>query len=94
MKDCAAKKVKFVHLYTSGFSETGRSEHARIEDRIIQIAKENNIRVVGPNCMGIYCPDGGLAWGEMFQTRPGHRPVGQFRAQGDWICSAGLLLKE
>ncbi|MBU4317935.1 MAG: acetate--CoA ligase family protein [Proteobacteria bacterium] len=80
MKDCAAKKVKFVHLYTSGFSETGRSEHARIEDRIIQIAKENNIRVVGPNCMGIYCPDGGLAWGEMFQTRPGS--IGVFSQSG------------
>jgi acyl-CoA synthetase (NDP forming) len=80
MKDCVEKKVEFVHLYTSGFSETGRSEHALIEQRIIDLAKANNIRVVGPNCMGIYCPDGGLAWGEMFQTRSGS--IGVFSQSG------------
>ena len=80
MADCVAKKVKFVHLYTSGFSETGRPEHAEIEHRIVQMAKENNIRIVGPNCMGIYCPDGGLAWGEMFQSRSGS--IGIFSQSG------------
>ena len=80
MEDCAAKGVKFVHLYTSGFSETGRPEHAQIERNIAQIARKNNIRVVGPNCMGVYCPDGGLAWGEMFQTRPGD--IGVFSQSG------------
>ena len=80
MLDCAIKKVKFVHLYTSGFSETGQQETTEIENRIVQIAKEAGIRIVGPNCMGVYCPDGGLAWGEMFQTRQG--PIGLFSQSG------------
>ncbi|MBN1381168.1 MAG: CoA-binding protein [Deltaproteobacteria bacterium] len=62
MKDCAKKRVKFVHLFTAGFSETGHAENIALEKEIISLARQNGMRLIGPNCMGIYCPEGGVAW--------------------------------
>ena len=71
MADCVNKKVKFVHMFTAGFSETGRAETTEIEQEILTVARENGIRIVGPNCMGIYCPEGGVSFQAYFPTRPG-----------------------
>jgi acyl-CoA synthetase (NDP forming) len=38
------------------------------------MARRAGIRVIGPNCMGLYCPEGGLAWANEFPNTPG--PVG------------------
>ena len=72
MKDCIEKKVKFVHLFTAGFSETGREDFAEIEKTMIKMAKDAGIRMLGPNCMGLYCPEGGLAFQPFFPHAPGH----------------------
>ncbi|MBI4311154.1 MAG: CoA-binding protein [Chloroflexi bacterium] len=60
LRDCAAKKVAGVHLYTAGFSETGTEEGHRLEQQVVQIAREGNLNVVGPNCMGIFNPTLGV----------------------------------
>ncbi len=80
MEDCAAKGVKFVHLYTAGFGETARMDYAELEKKLVQLAKQNGIRIVGPNCMGIYCPEGGLAFQPFFPTTTG--PIGFFSQSG------------
>jgi acyl-CoA synthetase (NDP forming) len=80
MEDCVAKRVKFVHLLTAGFSETGQSEHSAIEDRIVEIAQKGGVRIIGPNCMGVYCPEGGIAWNDQFPTQSGN--VGFFSQSG------------
>jgi acetate---CoA ligase (ADP-forming) len=51
MRDCAKKGVKAVVIVTGGFAEVGRTD---LEDEIKQIAKDNNMRVVGPNCIGVF----------------------------------------
>ena len=71
MEDCAAKRVKFVHMFTAGFSETGRAETAEIERKILTMARNNGLRIIGPNCMGIYCPEGGVAFHPAFPTESG-----------------------
>ncbi len=63
MEDCVAKGVKIVHIYTAGFSETGREEGRQLEKRVAAIAKEGGVRVIGPNGMGIYYPEGGMTYG-------------------------------
>ena len=68
MKACADKGVKFVHLLTAGFSETGLPELAALEEELVQVAANGNIRIIGPNCMGLYCPEGGLSWDVNFNT--------------------------
>lgn len=49
--DCAKKKIRNLIILSSGFSEIGHSEE---EKKIIAFAKENNIRILGPNVFGIY----------------------------------------
>jgi len=51
--EAAVKKgIKFMHFFTSGFSEVGNRE---LEEAAINIARSGNLRIVGPNCIGIHC---------------------------------------
>ena len=84
MKDCVAKKVKYVHLFTAGFSETGQADNARLEAELKEIAGAGGVRLIGPNCMGVYCPEAGIAWGDEFPSRPG--PIG-FVSQSGQLAS-------
>jgi acyl-CoA synthetase (NDP forming) len=50
---CIEKKVKSVVIFSSGFSEVdelGKQE----QDQLSKLAKENNIRILGPNCLGLF----------------------------------------
>lgn len=62
MEECALKGVKAVHLFTSGFSETGEEEGCRLEQEINRIARDNGMRIIGPNSPGIYCPQSRLTF--------------------------------
>ncbi|MBD3228381.1 MAG: CoA-binding protein [Candidatus Lokiarchaeota archaeon] len=57
VKQCAQKGVRGIIIIAGGFSETGE-EGKRMEEEIKRIAKENNIRILGPNIIGIYDPRG------------------------------------
>ena len=80
INQCVEKGVKYVHLLTAGFTETGREEDARIEKELVDIARKGGIRLIGPNCMGVYCPEGGVAWTRDFPTVPGS--IGFFSQSG------------
>lgn len=71
LEDCAAKGVKTVHLYTSGFAETGEEDRSRIQDDLVSIARSGGIRIIGPNCMGIYYPRSGISYCADFPREPG-----------------------
>ncbi len=71
MEDCAAKRVKAVHIFTAGFSETGSERGKTLQAAIERTAREAGIRVIGPNCMGVYYPAGGLTFSPGFPREPG-----------------------
>ncbi|HEY32285.1 MAG TPA: hypothetical protein G4O10_04185 [Dehalococcoidia bacterium] len=71
MADCVAKGVKYVHVFAAGFSETGTDEGKQMEARLKQIAEEGGVRVLGPNCMGIYCPASGMTFNPDFPKEKG-----------------------
>ena len=50
---CGRKGIRFVVVISSDFSETG-PEGARLEQEVIDCAKRNGIRLVGPNSMGLF----------------------------------------
>ena len=52
MRECAAKNITSVVIISSGFKEMGE-EGTRLENEIIDIARENGIVFIGPNTMGI-----------------------------------------
>jgi acyl-CoA synthetase (NDP forming) len=51
MKEAAKKGVKAAVIITAGFSEIGNTE---LENTITSIAKKATIRILGPNCLGVY----------------------------------------
>lgn len=57
MRDIGKKGVPFVTIFASGFREVGNDY---LEKELISIAKQYNIRLIGPNCLGVYNPRGGL----------------------------------
>jgi acyl-CoA synthetase (NDP forming) len=64
LKDCARIGLRHIHILTSGFHETGLAEGRQLEAQISALAKEHDLKIIGPNCMGPYCPSAGLtAWG-------------------------------
>ena len=80
LRECHEKGVKVVHLYTGRLSETGLTEAALLEEEILSQARELGIRLIGPNCMGIYSPAEGISFGYDFPTEPG--PLGMFFQSG------------
>lgn len=52
---CGEKKVKFVLIISAGFSETGE-QGQQLEKTIQKIAQQYDIRLIGPNCLGIIRP--------------------------------------
>ncbi|HOE17108.1 MAG TPA: CoA-binding protein [Syntrophorhabdaceae bacterium] len=55
---CRKKGAAGVAVTSSGFRETGTPEGIALEEEIRAIAAKG-IRVLGPNCFGVYCPRSG-----------------------------------
>jgi acyl-CoA synthetase (NDP forming) len=78
--DCIAKPVRSVHFFTAGFRETGDAEMADLEKQVVGRLTHAGIRVLGPNCMGLYVPESKLAFMPGFPTDPG--PIGFISQSG------------
>lgn len=55
MRNCAQKGVRSVVIISSGFSEAGEAGQKRLEETL-KIARQGDIRVLGPNTTGIFNP--------------------------------------
>jgi len=51
MREAAVEGVKAAVIISAGFSEIGNK---KLEEEVTAIAKEAGIRVLGPNCLGVY----------------------------------------
>lgn len=52
LEQCVAKKVPVATVYSDGFAETG-AEGRKLQEKLVAIAREGNVRLVGPNCIGL-----------------------------------------
>ena len=59
MQQCADIGVRAAIVLSAGFSEVG-ARGRTMQNTIVDIARTNNISLVGPNCMGIIRPKTGL----------------------------------
>ena len=59
LEACRLKGVIGAEILSAGFKELATPEGRALEEEIKKISRKG-IRVVGPNCFGIYCPAGGL----------------------------------
>jgi len=68
---CARKGVKAIHFYTARMRETGLEEGIKLEEQLLRRAREAGIRLIGPNCMGLYYPKEGLTFKPGFPSELG-----------------------
>jgi len=80
IEECAQKGVKAVHFCTAGFSETGEKDGSRLETRLVDLSRKTGVRIIGPNCMGIYCPGSRTSFDRDFPKESG--PVGFISQSG------------
>jgi acetyltransferase len=67
--ECAASGAGVCIINSAGFSETGREEGLRLERAIMEARHGSGLRLVGPNCMGIFSSRGKIAlFAGMFPT--------------------------
>jgi acetyltransferase len=59
IEQCGRSGVRNVIIIASGFSEAGHIG-AALERKVMEIARSYNVRVLGPNCLGIIRPELGL----------------------------------
>jgi len=85
--DCVEEGVRAAIVISAGFKEIGPAG-AELERQILLEARRGNMRIIGPNCLGVMCPLTGLnATFAAAIARPGN--VG-FISQSGALCTAIL----
>jgi acyl-CoA synthetase (NDP forming) len=51
IEQCVRKRIPVASIYSDGFAETG-DEGRKLQERLVAVAREGNVRLTGPNCMG------------------------------------------
>ncbi len=57
LDDCVTKHAKAVQFFTAGFSEMDAQQGHKLEEQMLEKARQGNVRIIGPNCIGVYCPE-------------------------------------
>ena len=65
VQECAKKSIHNMIIISGGGKELG-GENRAIEAKIAQLAKKNDVRIIGPNCIGIF--DGETRLDTFFQV--------------------------
>jgi acetyltransferase len=87
IQECVQAGVKGAIIISAGFKETG-PEGVELERQVMEHARRGNMRIIGPNCLGVMNPLSGLnATFASSMARPGS--VG-FISQSGALCTAVL----
>ncbi|NQT47523.1 MAG: CoA-binding protein [Chloroflexi bacterium] len=71
IRDSISKGVKTVHFFTAGFDETGEPDGKRLQGELASLACSGGVRILGPNCVGIYCPESRISYAADFPKEAG-----------------------
>ena len=89
MEEAAAKGIPGIIIITAGFKEIG-GEGVELEKKVIELSKKHNIRVVGPNCLGVINTNSEVSLNASFariHPQPGNIA---FVSQSGALCTAAL----
>jgi len=89
LDDCGAVGVRGAIILSAGGREIG-GDGLRIEKRIAEVAQSKGIRLIGPNCLGVICPERSLN-----ASFASHMPIPgrmAFISQSGALCTAILDL--
>jgi len=89
VKECGESGVKGVVIISGGFKEMG-ADGKMMEDEIVATAKEYGMRIIGPNCIGVFVPKNGIDL--LFQPdyammRPGRGNIAVLSQSGTYAAT-------
>ena len=59
VRKCVKKNIKFIAIFSSGFSEAGNFQ---LEEEILEAIKGSKTRVLGPNCIGVFSSESKITY--------------------------------
>lgn len=83
LKACAKRSIKAVIIISGGFREVG-AEGKQLEEACLAVARENLMRIIGPNCVGTMDTGTGLDT-TFIKGMPVPGPIG-FVSQSGAVC--------
>ncbi len=89
IEECGKKGVKACVIVSGGFKELGDS-YKKDEDKIVETARKYGIRIIGPNCIGIFSSEANID--TFFQShekmiRPQSGPISFITQSGTFGCT-------
>jgi acyl-CoA synthetase (NDP forming) len=94
--ECVAKGVKGAVIFSAGYAESGEDGLA-MQGRITEIARAGGLRLLGPNCLGIFNPQIGF-FGTFTQSldkeMPGPGPLGIISQSGAYGSHIAYLARK
>lgn len=90
VKESVKKNAKCIVIFSSGFSENSE-EGAELEEKLVQTIRGTKTRIIGPNCMGVYCPESKVSFRPDASMDPG--PIGFISQSGGHAVSFAIAGK-
>lgn len=87
IRECVEAGVKGAIIISAGFKETG-PEGAELESQVMKHARSGNMRIIGPNCLGVMNPLSGL--NATFASSMARSGSVGFISQSGALCTAVL----
>lgn len=89
VQDAIAKGTKGIVIVSAGFKEVGE-EGLEIENKIVDLCRKANVRLVGPNCLGVINPAENVSLNASFSARMPKPGNVSFMSQSGALCTAVL----
>ena len=96
MRQMAKKGCANAIIISGGFFEEGNQQTCSLEEQVSALARENNIRIIGPNGLGVLSPVNGLN-ASFSHLMPKKGNIGMISQSGamltsiiDWACGRGI----
>lgn len=95
VRECVAKGVKAAIICSAGFAESGEDGLA-LQDRITAIARDGGLRLLGPNCLGVF--NSGIGFFGTFtqsldRDKPEPGPIGIISQSGAYGSHIATLVR-
>ena len=91
VEDCVRSDVRFAIVHSAGFAELGNDGRV-LQEKVIETIAKGSTRIVGPNCMGLYCPEAGINTIAPIPTTKEDSGGVAFVGQSGWVTENVMLL--
>ena len=87
--ECGRCNIPAAIVISAGFKEVGQAGK-KLEDKLVQVARENNVSVLGPNCLGLINTDPKVSANASFAAAMPARGRIALMSQSGALCTAIL----